>query len=70
VQISDTETDTVPWRRDIARSRGFRSQLLVPLMNDGSAIGLISVTRAQTGSFTDHHTRLLQTFADQAVIAI
>ena len=70
VQISDTETDKAAWRREMARSRGFRSQLLVPLMSDGLAIGLISVTRVQTGSFADHHIQLLQTFADQAVIAI
>ena len=47
VQISDTETDTAAWRREMARSRGFRSQLLVPLMSDGLAIGLISVTRVE-----------------------
>ena len=39
-------------------------------MNDGFHIGIITVTRTQTGSFADHHVQLLQTFADQAVIAI
>src|SRR4029077_995882 len=29
-----------------------------------------SVTRVQPGRFADHHVQLLQTFADQAVIAI
>jgi GAF domain-containing protein len=70
VQIPDTETHPQTWRRDMARKRGFRSQLLVPLTNDGAPIGHISVTRVQTGSFADHHIKLLQTFADQAVIAI
>ena len=69
VQITDTENE-LAWNRDMARSRGFRSQLLVPMMNDGAAIGAISVTRVETGSFADHHVQLLQTFADQAVIAI
>jgi two-component system, NtrC family, sensor kinase len=54
----------------MARNRGFRNQLLVPLMNNEAAIGHISVTRVQTGSFANHHVQLLQTFADQAVIAI
>ncbi|MGB8605463.1 GAF domain-containing protein, partial [Bradyrhizobium sp.] len=38
--------------------------------SNGAAIGVISVTRVETGSFADHHVQLLQTFADQAVIAI
>ena len=36
----------------------------------GRAIGIIIVTRRATGAFGEHHVRLLQTFADQAVIAI
>src|SRR5262249_47024504 len=56
--------------RDIAQARGFRSMLFAPLMNDGVAVGVITVTRATTGSFGEQHTRLLQMFADQAVIAI
>jgi signal transduction histidine kinase len=55
---------------DLSRKRGFRSALLVPLMLDSTSIGIISVTRAEVGQFGDHHVQLLQTFADQAVIAI
>src|SRR5258707_4014353 len=39
-------------------------------MNKGVSIGFIAVTRIQPGAFADHHVQLLQTFADQAVIAI
>ena len=56
--------------REMARLRGYRSALFVPLMRDGKAIGTIGVTRVQPGGFADHHVQLLQTFADQAVIAI
>jgi GAF domain-containing protein len=56
--------------REIARRFGHRSQLVVPLLRDGVPIGAISLTRAQTGRFSDEHVTLLQTFADQAVIAI
>jgi GAF domain-containing protein len=68
-QIPDTETlsDEI---LDISRARGFRSMLFAPLMNDGVSIGFIAVTRLQPGTFADHHVKLLQTFADQAVIAI
>ena len=50
--------------------RGFRSFILVPLRRDGASIGMLSVTRKEPGPFADHHVQLLQTFADQAVIAI
>ncbi len=68
-RIADTETLTDEIR-DIARARGFRSMLFAPLMSKGASIGLIAVTRLQTGTFSDHHVQLLRTFADQAVIAI
>ena len=56
--------------RDLARLRGWRSCLCVPLLRDSKPIGMIGPTRAEPGPFTDHHVQLLQTFADQAVIAI
>src|SRR5258705_262456 len=70
--ISDTEVglSAQPSLLEMARMRGFRSFLLVPLLRDRTPIGLISVTRAQPGRFAAHHIQLLQTFADQAVIAI
>nr|AWM06595.1 histidine kinase [Bradyrhizobium symbiodeficiens] len=67
-QLPDTELE--PAARDIARARGYRSMLFVPLMSEGEAIGLIITTRRATGAFAEHHVRLLQTFADQAVIAL
>jgi two-component system NtrC family sensor kinase len=67
-QLPDTELE--PAARDVARARGYRSMLFAPLMNQGRAIGMIIVTRRTTGAFGEHHVRLLQTFADQAVIAI
>jgi transcriptional regulator with GAF, ATPase, and Fis domain len=56
--------------KKIARARGFRSRLAVPLTSDSGVIGAISVTRREPGAFAAHHVQLLQTFADQAVIAI
>ena len=70
VQITDAEATEDERARQIARARGYRSALLVPLMNAGRAIGLIGVTRAAPGTFSPHHVQLLQAFADQAAIAI
>jgi signal transduction histidine kinase len=48
----------------------FRSVLAVPLMREGNAIGGIAVGRAESGPFPNAQVALLETFADQAVIAI
>jgi two-component system, NtrC family, sensor kinase len=68
--IPDTEEIPHPPIREIARLHGFRSMLFVPLMKGDALIGIISVTRKEPGAFAAHHVQLLQTFADQAVIAI
>ena len=70
VQVVDAEIDEDERVRRIAIARGWRSAIFTPLMNAGVAIGFISITRLETGAFADHHVQLLQTFADQAVIAI
>ena len=72
VRVADTEDEAqVPAAlRDLARLRGYRSMLFCPLMRDGKAIGMISVTRREPGPFAPHLVELMQTFGDQAVIAI
>ena len=56
--------------REIARAIGWRSMLVVPMLRNGIAVGTIGVTRREAGSVHDKQSSLLQTFADQAVIAI
>jgi two-component system NtrC family sensor kinase len=48
----------------------FRSNVAVPLMRDSTPIGAIFLNAVATGGFSDSQIELLQTFAEQAVIAI
>ena len=52
------------------RLGGFRTMLGVPLMRDGTPIGVMTLLRNTVQPFSDTQTDLATTSADQAVIAI
>lgn len=56
--------------RPLVASLGFRSGLWVPMLREGNAIGAFCVARPEAGAFDEKKIKLLQTFADQATIAI
>ncbi len=70
VHIPDVETDPEFRHRHLTRTVGLRSALYVPMMREGQPIGVVMVARSEPGAFSEAHVSLLQTFADQAVIAI
>jgi GAF domain-containing protein len=71
VHVEDlTEADDFPVGRDIARRLGWRTTLSAPLLREGVAVGAILIRRSEVRPFTEKQIVLLQTFADQAVIAI
>ena len=67
IQAADGE---FPEGSETARRLGHRTILGVPLLREGVAIGMIGVRRTEARPFTERQVALLQTFADQAVIAI
>jgi len=70
VQIHDVALDASYGLKEEAARAGYHGNLAVPMIKDGTVVGAIVVCRAEAGPFPDKQVKLLQTFADQAVIAI
>jgi GAF domain-containing protein len=70
VQIPDVLADPEYSLTEPQKLGGYRTHLGVPLLRQGSPIGVILVSRRTVRPFDDKHVELVSTFADQAVIAI
>jgi GAF domain-containing protein/CheY-like chemotaxis protein/anti-sigma regulatory factor (Ser/Thr protein kinase) len=72
IHVADLQAETreYPEGSEIARHLGLRTNLAVPLIRAGEAIGVVIIRRNEVRPFTDRQIDLLRTFATQAVIAI
>jgi len=70
IRLDDLRADPRAVRREVDEKEGIRSMLTVPLHAAGENIGVISAFSTTPGFFTARHQTLLESFADQAGIAI
>src|SRR5262249_61939629 len=70
LQILDAQTERKYKLSKVQKLGGFRTMLGVPLLRENTPIGVIALNRTAVKPFTEKQIELIETFADQAVIAI
>ena len=70
IHVLDAQLDPNPVVANRSRSGKVRTMLAVPLLREGTPIGVLLLQRGIVQPFTDQEIALAETFADQAVIAI
>ena len=69
VHVPDVLADP-EYSRELALAGGWRAVLAVPLLRNSVPVGALTAAKAEPKPFSDQQIQLLNTFADQALIAI
>ena len=70
IHIPDVLADREYQATGYQKAVGFRTSLGVPLLREGTTIGVFTLMRDEANPFTEKQIQLVTTFADQALIAI
>jgi GAF domain-containing protein len=70
IHIPDLQAESENFPDSSHMGTGVRTFLVTPLLREGTGIGVMTIRRTEVKPFTDRQVTLLETFADQAVIAI
>jgi two-component system, NtrC family, sensor kinase len=70
LRVADAQADPRSAQCEVDEREGIRSMLCMPLKVVGAVVGVVSAFSTRPRSFTAHHQRLLEAFAEQAGIAI
>jgi two-component system, NtrC family, sensor kinase len=70
IHVEDVEADPEYWPKNFAKRGELRTCLGIPMMRNGAPIGVLALMRTEVCLFNAKQIELVQTFADQAVIAI
>ena len=70
IQVEDVQSDPEYTFKEYATVGEFRTCLAIPMLRNGAPIGVLVMLRAEVRPFNNKQIELVQTFADQAVIAI
>jgi len=65
----ESDPTYAPWR-EAAKARGYSSSAALPLWYGEQILGALNVYSAETAHFTDERVQVLQSFANQAAVAI